>query len=47
MEKENIQLQAQVYQNVRERKEAEDKTAELLDIFDEVRPSACPSRTSP
>ena len=47
MEKENIQLQAQVYQNVKERKEADDKTAELLDIFDEVMPSVCPSRTSP
>jgi hypothetical protein len=46
MEKENIQLQAQVYRNVTECKEAEDKTAELLDIFDEVRPSVCPSRTS-
>jgi hypothetical protein len=42
MEKENIQLQAQIQRNVKERKEADDKTMELLDILDEVRSCVVP-----
>lgn len=36
MEKENMRLQAQIQRNVQERKEADVKTTELLDILDEV-----------
>jgi hypothetical protein len=41
MEKENMQLQAQLQRNVQDHQEADDKTMELLDILDEVKPSAC------
>jgi len=36
MEKENMQLQAQLQRNVQDHQEADDKTMELLDILDEV-----------
>jgi len=38
MENRNINLQTQLQRNVKERKEADEKTMELLDILDEVRP---------
>jgi hypothetical protein len=36
MENQNINLQSQIQKNVKERKETDDKTTELLDILDEV-----------
>jgi hypothetical protein len=36
MENRNINLQSQIQKNVKERKEIDDKTTELLDILDEV-----------
>jgi kinetochore protein NNF1 len=36
MENQNINLQSQIQKNVKERKEIDDKTTELLDILDEV-----------
>jgi hypothetical protein len=36
MEKENMRLQAQVHRDVKEREETDNKTTELLGIFDEV-----------
>ena len=36
MENQNINLQSQIQKNVKERKETDDTTTELLDILDEV-----------